>query len=71
MPQLRLRTLLMMMNFFVLFVPLGGIYLFRLYENELVRQTESELIAQGAFITALYRQATIPASLPLVLNDVL
>jgi signal transduction histidine kinase len=60
MPRLSLRTLLLLMNFFVLVVPLAGIYVFRLYENELVRQTESELIAQGAYIAALYKQAITP-----------
>jgi hypothetical protein len=49
-----------MVNILVLIVPLGSIYVFRLYENELVRQTESELIVQGAFITALYTQAIKP-----------
>ncbi len=59
-PRLHLRTILMMVNLFVLIVPLGSIYFFRLYENELVRQTEAELIAQGAYISALYKQAIHP-----------
>jgi hypothetical protein len=59
-PYFRLRTLLLLVNLFVLVVPVGSIYAFRLYENELVRQTESELIAQGAFITALYKSALLP-----------
>mgnify|MGYP002336276239 CR=1 FL=1 len=44
----------------MLIIPLGSIYFFRLYESELVRQTESELIAQGAYITALYKQTIHP-----------
>lgn len=46
-----------MVNAIVILVPLSGIYFFKLYENELVRQTESELIAQGAFISAMFRDA--------------
>lgn len=54
-PTLRLRTLLLAVNLLVLAVPLASIYGFRLYENELVRQTEAELIAQGAYISAFYK----------------
>lgn len=59
-PRLRLRTILLIVNFFVLIVPLGSIYFFRLYENELIRQTEVELISQGAYIAALYKNALLP-----------
>lgn len=59
-PRLRLRTILLIVNFFVLIVPLGSIYFFRLYENELIRQTEAELISQGAYIAALYKNALMP-----------
>lgn len=55
-PRIRLRTILMLVNLLVLILPLGSIYFLRLYENELVRQTESELLAQGAFIASAYRQ---------------
>ena len=44
----------------VLLLPLGAIYFFRFYENELVRQTESELISQGSFIAALYTREIAP-----------
>lgn len=37
-------------------MPVSGVYLFRIYENELVRQTETELIAQGAVIGAMFRE---------------
>lgn len=37
-----------------LLLPLIGLLFFRLYENQLVRQTESELIAQGAMLSAVY-----------------
>ena len=34
---------------------LAGVYVFRIYENELVKQTELELIAQAALIAAIYK----------------
>ncbi|MES2985243.1 MAG: ATP-binding protein [Pseudomonadota bacterium] len=58
--RFRLRSILLWVHMLVLIVPLGSIYVFRLYENELVRETESELIAQGAYITAMYKQAIHP-----------
>lgn len=56
-PRPRLRTLLILLNLLVLALPLAGIQVLRLYESALVRQTESELIAQSAFIAAAYRNA--------------
>lgn len=38
----------------VMLLPLVGLFFFRLYENQLVRQTEAELIAQGAVVAAIY-----------------
>ena len=55
--RLRLRTVLIGLNLIVLVLPLASIQVLRLYESALVRQTESELIAQGAFIAAAYRSA--------------
>ncbi len=52
----KLRTVLLIVNLTVLILPVGGIYFFRFYENELVRQTESELIAQGVIISELYKK---------------
>lgn len=52
----RLRTVLLIVNLTVVVLPLGTIFLFRIYENELVQQTEAELIAQGSLIDALFRQ---------------
>lgn len=49
-----LRLVLIGVNLFLLIIPVSSIYAFRLYENALIRETESELIAQGAFIGALY-----------------
>ncbi len=51
----RLRTLLLVANLVLLTLPLAGVFLLRLYESALIRQTESELIGQGALIAAMYR----------------
>jgi two-component system sensor histidine kinase CreC len=40
----------------VMALPLVGLFFFRLYENELIRQTEAELIAQGAVMAAVFAQ---------------
>lgn len=45
----------------VLVLPLVGLIFFRLYENQLVRQTESELIAQAAMMSAVYQGAIAAA----------
>ena len=49
-----LQLVLIGVNLFLLIIPISSIYAFRLYENALIRETESELIAQGAYISALY-----------------
>lgn len=53
----RLRTVLLAVNLLVLILPLAGIGVLRIYESALVRQTESELVAQGAFVGAAYKAA--------------
>ncbi len=40
----------------VLALPLVGLFFFRLYENQLIRDTEGELIAQSAAIAAIFAQ---------------
>ena len=55
----RLRTVLLVVNLAVLALPLAGIFFFRIYENQLVQQTESELISQAAVIAAAYRQRIV------------
>ncbi|HFC04886.1 MAG TPA: HAMP domain-containing protein [Rhizobiales bacterium] len=55
----RLRTVLLIVNLAVLILPLGSLLFFRIYENQLVRQTESELISQGAVLAAVYRQEVL------------
>jgi hypothetical protein len=52
----------------VLTLPLMGVFFFRIYENQLVHQTEAELIAQSAVLAAaVAREAAAipPADLPL------
>lgn len=51
----RLRTVLLVVHLLILCLPLAGIFYFRLFESQLVRQTESELIVQGAALAAAYR----------------
>ncbi len=52
----RLRTLLLLSNLAVLALPLTALWAMRLYESALVRQSESELVAQGAVIAAAFRE---------------
>ena len=52
----RLRTILLIVMLAVLALPLGGLYFFRIYENELVQQTELELISQASVLAATFRQ---------------
>jgi len=51
-PRMRLRTILFATLFFVAALPGFGAIFLRVYENTLVRQTEAELIAQGAALAA-------------------
>jgi signal transduction histidine kinase len=53
---LRLRTILWMVMLSVLLLPIGSLYFFRFYENELVRKTEIELISQSAVLATVYRE---------------
>jgi len=58
-----IRTVLLLVNLVVLVLPLGSLVFFRIYENQLVRETEGELIAQSAVVAALFRKA-VHAALP-------
>jgi signal transduction histidine kinase len=58
----RIRTILLLVNLALLALPLGGLWLLRLYESALVRQTETELLAQGAVIEAAFRAEFLAAS---------
>ncbi|WP_166146010.1 ATP-binding protein [Methylosinus sp. RM1] len=49
-------------------LPLAGLFFFRIYENQLIHQTESELIGQSAAIAAVMRrelETRAPANIPL------
>jgi signal transduction histidine kinase len=39
---------------FVMVLPLGGLFFFRLYDNQLIRQTQAELIAQSQVLSAIF-----------------
>lgn len=53
----RIRSLLLATYLTVLLLPVAGIGILRLYESALIRQTESELLAQAAVLSAAYRSA--------------
>lgn len=50
-PTLRMIIFVVLLS--VLLLPLAGLLFFRLYENQLVRETEGELIVQGAVLAAV------------------
>ena len=60
----RLRTVLLALNGLLLLLPVLGFSALRLYESALIRQTESELAAQGVVIAAAYRALLEPAPAP-------
>lgn len=49
----------------VLVLPLLGVFFFRIYENQLVHQTEAELIAQSAALAAMVQREVRQAGIPL------
>ncbi|MDO8297498.1 MAG: HAMP domain-containing sensor histidine kinase [Caulobacter sp.] len=51
-PILRLRTILLIVLLSVAAMPVAGAVFLRVYENTLVRQTEVELVSQGAALAA-------------------
>jgi signal transduction histidine kinase len=51
----RIRTLLFATYLAVLLLPVAGVGVLRLYESALLRQTEAELLAQAAVLSAAYR----------------
>src|SRR5262245_23283759 len=60
----RLRTVLLAVNLALLALPLAGIWILRVYESALIRQTESELIGQAALIAAQFRGEWLAAAPP-------
>lgn len=67
-PRLPLRTILFATMFTVAALPGIAAMLLRVYENTLVRQTEAELVAQGAALAAA-AAAGWPGAGPLTLPD--
>lgn len=65
---MRLRTILFATLFLVAALPGVGAVFLRVYENTLVRQTEAELVAQGAALAAS-AAAMWPGAPPLVAPD--
>lgn len=52
----RLRTILLLVNLIVLLMPLVAVVGLRLYETELIRRTEAEVVSQTALVKASYEQ---------------
>ena len=48
--RFHLRALLLYVNLIILILPVTGFWTLRIYENELARRTEGELLAQSAFL---------------------
>lgn len=59
-----IRTLLLATYLAVLLLPVAGIGILRLYESALLRQTEAELMAQAAVLSAIYRAAWLDRAPP-------
>jgi len=51
---------LIIVNLAILILPIGGIITLRLYENELVRSTEAQLISQGVILSAAFKESLTP-----------
>jgi signal transduction histidine kinase len=65
-PNLSLVVLVVLAT--VLSLPLVGLYFFRIDENQLVHQTEAELIAEGAVLVPVFQreiERSVPESVPL------
>jgi len=57
--KISIRRILFAVSLLFLALPLGSIFFLRIYESALIRQTESELIAQAAMLGAIYKQNVI------------
>ena len=63
-----IRSLLLATYLAVLLLPVAGIGILRLYESALLRQTEAELMAQAAVLSAAYRTTWLERAPPGVLE---
>ncbi|MEM1383065.1 MAG: ATP-binding protein [Pseudomonadota bacterium] len=52
----RVALVLIAVNLVIVLLPLASLVFFRIYESQLVRETETELIAQAAVLAAAYKQ---------------
>jgi signal transduction histidine kinase len=59
----RLRTIIVTTLGIALLLPLCGLLFFRIYETQLIRQAEGELIAQSAVMASIVRQKIIAANI--------
>ena len=69
-PSLSLVVFLVLVS--VLLLPLFSLYFLKLYQNQLIQQTESELIAQSAALAAVFKrevETAIPQSVALGHED--
>jgi signal transduction histidine kinase len=51
----RIRTVLLTVNLLILLLPVAGVLALRIYENELIRSTEAQLLVQGAIVREAFR----------------
>jgi signal transduction histidine kinase len=54
-----MRSLFVLLGLLVLFFAGAGLVLFRVYDNQLIRQTEAELIAQGTSLASAFKKALL------------
>ncbi len=54
---MKLRSVLLALSLIVFVLPIVGFLGLRVYDTQLVRQTQAELLAQGAVLCAAYREA--------------
>ncbi len=61
-PRIGIRELLLAVNAFALLVPLGAIVLLRIFDDQLIRRTEAQLIGQSVLIAEAWREAWLRES---------
>ncbi len=58
-PRLGMRSLFILLGLLVLSLAGAGLILFRVYDNQLIRQTEAELIAQATSLASAFKKALL------------
>lgn len=61
-PRVGIRVLLLAVNAFALLVPLASIVLLRIFDDQLIRRTEAQLIGQSVLIAETWREAWLRES---------